>query len=144
MSKMLDILKRHEGLRLMPYKCTAGKLTIGYGRNLEDRGISTEEAEMLLHNDIHNCINQLDVRLPWWKDQPEPVREVLINMCFNLGIGGLLGFRKTLSLLESKEYEKAAKEMLDSRWARQVGRRALELSEIIAETQDFASVQETQ
>jgi lysozyme len=134
MSKMLDMLKRHEGLKLKPYKCSAGKLTIGYGRNLDDRGITEKEAEYMLHNDILYCISQLDLRLPWWKDQPDTIREVLINMCFNLGIGGLLGFKKTLALLQMKEYEKASREMLDSRWAIQVGRRALELSEMVKNT----------
>ena len=128
---LIKQLQKHEGLRLKPYKCSAGKLTIGYGRNLEDRGIDKAEACMLLANDIHQCINQVQDRIPCFPKLNDVRQNVLINMAFNLGIAGLLKFRKFLSALERKDFEDASVEMLDSRWSRQVGIRATELSEQI-------------
>lgn len=131
--KFKPMIKKHEGLRLKPYHCTAGKLTIGYGRNLDDRGITEEEADRLLHNDILLCALQLDRDLPWWKHHPENVQMVLMDMCFNLGIEGLLEFKRTLGYIRDQKYSAAAVEMLKSKWAAQVGTRAKELSVMIQE-----------
>lgn len=125
------MLKKHEGLRLKPYHCTANKLTIGYGRNLEGRGITEEEADRLLHNDILLCSLQLDRDLPWWKHHPDNVQMVLMDMCFNLGISGLLEFKRTLGYIRDQRYSAAAVEMLKSKWAKQVGDRAKDLSVMI-------------
>ncbi len=117
-----------EGLRLKPYRCTAGRLTIGVGRNLEDRGISEAEALLLLDNDITDCWGRLAARQPWVLAAPEAVQEALVNMAFNLGVAGLLGFKETLALLETEKYAEAARAMLASKWARQVGKRAERLA----------------
>ena len=117
-----------EGLRLKPYRCTAGKLTIGVGRNLEDKGISAAEALGLLDNDIDEFWKELTSLLPWVLTAPEAVQEVLLNMAFNLGVPGLLKFKETLRLLQSGDYRRAAAAMLDSKWAKQVGLRAERLS----------------
>jgi len=125
-------LLRHEGLRLKPYRCPAGKLTIGIGRNLDDRGISQTEAYVLLENDIQNCEKQLVDEIPEIYSGLDEVRKsVLLNMCFNLGIGGLLGFNNTLAYIAAGDWERAANGMLASKWAKQVGRRAIELSELM-------------
>lgn len=93
-------LVRHEGLRLKPYRCTAGKLTIGIGRNLDDRGISQKEAYAMLERDIHDCEQQLIDEIPEIYSKLDEVRQsVLLNMCFNLGIGGLLEFNNTLAFI---------------------------------------------
>lgn len=126
-----ELLKKHEGLMLKPYRDTVGVLTIGYGRNLESRGITNEEAEMMLDNDIKWFTAQLQHELPWFDSKPENVKTVLINMAFNLGIGGLLGFKNTLKLIENSQYQEAAEAMLKSLWAEQVGSRANELSELL-------------
>lgn len=132
---MKDRLKtqliRHEDLRLKPYMCPAGKMTIGVGRNIEDRGITKSEAMLLLDNDIEMCEEQLNDRIKDFQHYPDDVKLVLMNMCFNLGINRLLGFRKTLKNIADGEYIKASSEMLKSRWARQVKRRAQELSRIL-------------
>ena len=120
-----------EGLRLKPYRCTAGKLTIGVGRNLDDQGITEDEALTLLDNDIKRCWGQVAGALPWVIMAPEPVQETLVNMCFNLGLAGLLKFKKTLALLEAGEYAQAEREMLNSAWARQVGARANRLGAMV-------------
>ena len=125
-------LIQDEGLRLSPYRCTAGKLTIGVGRNLDDRGITEAEAMMLLGNDIKRVWSELVLSLPWVMDAPEDVQEVLANMCFNLGLSGLLKFKQTLGYLEAGEYRKASEEMIRSTWAKQVGQRAVRLSARIA------------
>jgi len=130
--RLIELLKRHEGVRLKPYRCTANKLTIGVGRNLEDNGINMIEAEIMLANDIESCELELTKNIPWFKSCPDDVKVVLINMCFNMGWPRLSKFKNTLRYLENKEYEKASIEMLDSRWATQVGYRALELSKILS------------
>ena len=126
--RVTDQLLVDEGLRLKPYRCTAGKLTIGVGRNLEDKGISAAEALGLLDNDIDEFWKQLTSSLPWVLTAPEVVQEVLLNMAFNLGVPGLLKFKETLRLLQAGEYPLAAGAMLDSKWAKQVGPRAERLS----------------
>jgi lysozyme len=127
-----ELLKKHEGLRLKPYRDTVGVLTIGYGRNLESRGITEQEADMMLENDIKWFTRQLQMELPWFDSKPENVKTVLVNMAFNLGVGGLLGFKNTLKLIEDGKYEEASKAMLKSLWAQQVGARAVELSQMLA------------
>ena len=132
MDRIKEQLVRHEGLRLKPYRCTAGKLTIGIGRNLDDCGISQSEAYVMLINDIMNCEKQLQAKIPDIYNGLDEVRKsVLLNMCFNLGISGLLGFKNTLEFIKVGDWERAANNMLVSRWAKQVGRRAIELSELM-------------
>lgn len=127
---MIEMIKRHEGFRRFPYRCTAGKLTIGYGRNLEDVGISEDEAEMLLLNDVERCWEQLS-QFDWFHDLNEARQWALVDMLYNLGFSRFMGFKKMLAALERRDYESAAAEMLDSKWARQVGNRAIELAEIM-------------
>lgn len=124
------LIKRHEGLRLKPYQCTADKTTIGYGRNLDDVGISEDEAHALLTNDINRVYLELE-RQDFWRDLDSVRQAVFVDMCFNLGWPRLSCFRKMLAAVRVADYETAAKEMLDSRWARQVGRRANTLSEMM-------------
>ena len=132
MNRIKSQLVRHEGLRLKPYRCTAGKLTIGVGRNLDDCGISQKEAYVLLDNDIRNCEQQLLDEIPVIYNALDEVRQsVLLNMCFNLGLKGLLGFNNTLAFIAAGDWERAANGMLASKWAKQVGMRAIELSEMM-------------
>lgn len=130
---MLTLIRRHEGLRLKPYLCTAGKLTIGYGRNLEDKGITALEAEYLLEHDIAKVLGELKFNLSFWANISEVRKVVLVDMCFNLGINGLLKFKRMIKAIEDKDYSKAAAEMLDSKWAGQVKRRANELNFMMRE-----------
>lgn len=147
-------LTRDEDLRLRVYRCTAKKLTIGIGRNLEARrrcsdgstaigitpaetkalgvtvasatrdGITRDQALGLFANDITGCEKDLDRSLPWWRGLSDARQRVLLNMCFNMGIAVLLGFKNTLQMMQSGRYADAAKGMLASKWARQVGARA--------------------
>ena len=129
MSNLVKQLKQQEGLRLKPYKCTAEKLTIGYGRNLEDRGITQAEAMLLLKNDIADVMAKLSEEIPFYLEIGPVRRDVLTNMAFQLGVAGLLKFKKTLLHVKNGEFEQASIEMLDSRWAEQTPNRANVLSE---------------
>ena len=108
-----------EGVRLKPYKCTAGRTTIGIGRNLDDVGISKEEALRLLDADIDRVFADLDRELPWWRSRPESTQRAMSNMCFQLGINGLLEFKRMLACLHAGDYEGAKRHGLDSKWARE-------------------------
>lgn len=126
--KLTAQLAKHEGYRQFPYRDTVGKLTIGFGRNLDDVGILREEAQAMLMNDIDAAERGLRERYDWFADL-DPVRQaVLVNLAFNLGIVGLSGFRNTLAMVASGDYEGAATGMLHSKWAGQVGNRAKELA----------------
>ncbi len=114
-------IKRDEGEELFPYEDTVGKITIGVGRNLTDRGISEAEASILLNNDIQIVEDELSRKAPWWTDLPEPAQRGLANMCVNLGWSRLSEFRNMLQALQDGDYNRAADEALDSRWAQQVG-----------------------
>lgn len=125
-------LRLHEGERLKIYRCTSGKWSIGVGRNLEDRGITREEAAYLLNNDIDAEWRDLVRALPWVAGLDEVRQRVLLDMSFNMGLVGLLGFKNTLATIRAGDYAKAAAMMLDSRWAKQVGQRANRLSRMMA------------
>ncbi len=131
--QMKTELVRDEGLRLKPYKDTVGKLTIGVGRNLDDVGITEEEAGYLLENDIGRAMADLDRNVPWWRSLSDARQRAMINMCFNLGWPRLSQFQNMLAALEAGDYERAAIEALDSRWARQVGSRAARVAAQIME-----------
>jgi len=137
LKRMKQELTVFEGFREKPYLCSAGKLTIGIGRNLEDRGISAQEAETLLETDIFLCWESVKNKLPWVLELPLVAQDVLVHMCFNLGIKGLLSFVKTLEALRHQNWREAALEMKHSKWAKQVGHRATELSERIQGLEDL-------
>ena len=126
-----DLITKHEGLRLKPYTDTVGKLTIGVGRNLSDIGISNDEAMMLLSNDIQNVTDELNNNLSWFTNL-DPVRQaVLLDMCFNMGWHTLSTFTTFLGMVESGNYSGAAADMLQTKWAKQVGIRAEEDSQMM-------------
>mgnify|MGYP003136846940 FL=1 len=127
---LLEQLKDFEGLELKAYQCTAGKTTIGLGRNLDDYGITEEEAYYLAKNNINELEDELDRAIPWWRQLDDARQRALINLSYNVGTTTLLKFKKTLQYLEDGSYEEAAKEVLDSRWADQVGRRAIFISNV--------------
>jgi lysozyme len=130
-NEIIDLLIKHEDLSTFPYIDTTGHFSIGVGRNLTDNGISIDEAMIMLNDDINEKINDLKTHLSYYNSLPDKVQLVLIDMCFNLGIGGLLTFKKTLSLIKTGQYKKAAVEMLNSKWAKQTGQRAIEDSNIL-------------
>lgn len=126
----INLIKKHEGLRLKPYRCAQGKLTIAYGFNL-DTGITHEIAQYLLMVKFNENVSLLDAQLPWWNDQPMIVKNVFLNMTYQLGFAGFKKFKKFLSFIQCKDYQNASKEMLNSLWAKQTPLRANELSNMI-------------
>jgi len=133
MSDLVRQLRRHEGVRSHAYKCSANMITVGVGRNIDPNGgigLSDDEIDYLLKNDIERCRQELDT-LSWFADL-DPVRQdALINLCFNLGFTRLLGFKNAMSAMAVGDYDTAADEFLDSRWAIQVGMRAIEVTDMI-------------
>lgn len=122
--QLKEDLIRDEGERLKPYRCTAGKITIGVGRNLDDVGITKHESRQMLDWDMKQVGWELDKRLPGWRTLPDAVSLGLANMCFNLGWPRLSKFKKMLAAIDRADYDAAADEALNSKWARQVGDRA--------------------
>ena len=123
-------LIRHEGLKLKPYRCTAGALTIGVGHNLDANGIPEYVAMALLAHDIAICRQEIQRDLPWSLSLPQAAQNVLVNMGF-MGVAKLRKFTKFLAALEARNYVVASQEMLNSKWAKQVGKRSVELADII-------------
>ena len=112
-----------EGKDLKPYRDTTGHITIGIGRNLDAVGISDEECQLMFKNDVNRVIQNLDRAIPWWTTLPDPVARGLCNMTFNLGLGGVLQFKTTLSHLRAHQFEDAADSLLHSLAARQLPNR---------------------
>jgi len=131
MNKLIEQLKIHEGFRSNIYTCSGGKKTVGYGRNLQDIGISEEEAEMLLKNDIYEATNQLLNAFPFMATFSDVRISAMINFTFNVGIGTVRKFSNTIEYLKNEDWEAAADEMMDSKWAEQVGDRAIQITEQI-------------
>lgn len=146
MAEMITRLKLHEGCSLKPYKCPAGKLTIGIGRNTEDNpftadelkavgdwkhGITREAAHMLCRNDIERCIKELKKNLKWFEKLDKERKYALIDLCFNLGVRSLMMFKKTLASIGYGNYKTAAEQLLQSKYAKQVGKRALRIAKLI-------------
>lgn len=125
--RLVKQIKKHEGLELKPYKCTSNKLTIGIGRNLEDVGISEIEAEYLLMNDLDTYMTAAK-SYNWYNGLNDPRKAVIVSMLFNMGQTNFNKFLKMKQALDVGDYAEAAKQMLDSRWAKQVKGRAVELS----------------
>lgn len=130
--KLTAQLTVDEGRKKRMYLDTASppRWTAGVGRNLSDRDFSEDEIDLMLNNDIDLVVAQLDKRLPWWREMNDARQNVLVNMGF-MGIGTLLGFKNTLTFMRAKRYDAAALGMLDSKWAKQVGQRAVRLAEMM-------------
>jgi len=139
MSKLMTMLKRHEGVETHAYVDTVGKVTIGVGRNVDAKGglgLSEEEISFMLGNDIDRVEDELSANFSWFVDLNDARYDALINICFNLGLPRLLKFENALEAMASEDYNLAAIEFLDSRWAKQVGHRAIELS-LMIETGEY-------
>lgn len=136
-NRLIDQLRIHEGVEKTVYNDSEGIPTIGVGRNLRDRGLSDDEIDYLLSNDIDIVVNELDKVMPWWRDLDEVRQRVLCDLVFNLGMPRFSGFKKSISYMKQQMWDQAADELLDSKWARQVGRRAQTLSEMMRTGNDF-------
>ena len=140
LNKLSEMLKVEEGLRLKPYTDSVGKLTIGYGRNLDDVGISETEAAFFLGNDMAKHALLLDKNIPWWQNLDDVRQRVLCDMCFNMGWGdgthGLSSFPNFLEHVRLGQYKDAAQHGRNSHWFNQVGRRGVRLMLMMETGQD--------
>ena len=125
---LIGTIKKHEGFRGMPYKDKLGIPTIGYGTKLP---LTEEEAEMLLQHRLDKKILELSDKEPFYLELPQKAQEVIANMAYQMGVNGVLKFKKMWKALKNGDFQKAADEMLDSRWAKQTPNRARELAEIM-------------
>ena len=138
-SLLIDMLKRHEGEvkkngRHVAYMCPAGHWTIGIGRNIDPNGgigLTDEEVDMLLEGDILRVIKELSEEYPWFNSLDDVRKNALIDIGFNLGATRLRLFKKALAAMEVADYSQSADEFMRSLWAKQVGSRAIELTEMI-------------
>ncbi len=135
MEKLIAMLKRHEGVETHAYECSEGKVTVGVGRNIDQAGgmgLSDDEIDYLLQNDIERVVKELAAEYPWFSDLDDVRRDAMVDISFNLGATRLRLFKRALAAMETGNYKEAATEFLDSRWAKQVGSRALELTDMIS------------
>jgi lysozyme len=130
---LITELKRDEGVELKAYQDTVGIWTIGIGRNLQDVGVSMDEAEYMLANDIDVAVGELQRTFDWFEGLSDARQRVCVNMCFNLGLSRLLGFKKFIAAMAIGDWKTAGVEMLDSKWARQVGARSTRLRDLLLE-----------
>ena len=128
---LLDQIKLHEGFRPTVYQCTEGYDTIGYGFAVKDLELTKDIAEKILIQKVAELESKISKKFEWYHTAPQEAKEVVINMCYQLGLSGFSKFKKTIYLLETEQYEDASIEMLDSLWAKQTPIRAKELSEIV-------------
>lgn len=124
-------LLRHEGIRLRAYKDSLGKITIGVGRCLETEGISEEEAMYLLKNDVESVKEAVAQVFPWTLGLDDARKDVLYEMCFQLGVHGVAQFKHMIAAIRDHDWETAADEMIHSAWHEQTPARCEELANIM-------------
>ena len=134
---LIDDIKKHGGFSSVVYKCTAGYDTVGYGTRVKYLKVTKEQAEEWLKEELENLKYILADKYEWFLPAPQKVRNVVINMSYQLGVSGFSKFKKTIQLLKDKDYEGASIEMLDSKWARtDTPNRAEELSKILRQIEE--------
>ena len=128
---LIDDLKKHEGFRSTVYQCTEGYDTIGYGFAIKDLKLDEDIAELILIRKLAELQERIASVFGWFYNSPEEVKNVVTNMCYQMGVSGFAKFKKTIYLLETEQYDEASVEMLNSLWHKQTPNRAKELSEQI-------------
>ena len=132
--KLIEMLKRHEGVESHAYKCSENKITIGVGRNVDKSGglgLSDDEVDYLLQNDIDRVSGELNSEYEWFAGLDDVRQDAMIDISFNLGQTRLRAFKNALAAMAKGDWRAAADEFMDSRWSGQVGNRAKELTEMI-------------
>ena len=128
---LINQIKKHEGFRSTVYECSEGYDTIGFGFAIKDLELDEDIAELILKRKLEKLQKRISSKFGWFDNTPEEVKDVVTNMCYQLGLSGFSKFKKTIYLLETEQYEDASIEMLDSLWAKQTYNRAKELSETL-------------
>ena len=128
---LIDNIKESEGFRSQVYQCTEGHDTIGFGFKVSDLELDMDLAEEILVRKLEKLIRRVKNRFSWVNESPYEIQDVVYEMCYQMGVSGFSKFKKTIKYLADKQYDKASKEMLDSRWARQTPNRAIKLSNTV-------------
>ena len=131
MQDIINSIKAHEGYEPMVYQCTEGHDTIGVGFKVDDLFLSEKVCDLILEEKLNDLIPRIERKLSWFRYTQDEVKLVIVNMCYQMGLSGVLKFKRALAAMEIKNWEMAADEMLDSLWARQTSRRANELADLI-------------
>ena len=127
---LIDDIKKHEGFSPVVYQCTAGYDTIGYGQRVKYLKVTQEQAEEWLLEELQNLKYILADKYDWFLSAPQEVKDIVMNMNYQLGVSAFSKFKKTIKYIKVKDYKSASTEMLDSKWARDdTPRRAKELSD---------------
>ena len=132
---LIESVKKNEGYRSMVYKDSLGIDTIGYGFAIKDLELDEDICEEILVRKLKDLQYSIKKKFHWFEDMPPHIKDVVMEMCYQLGVGGFSKFRKTISYLENKQFKNASVEMLDSLWAKQTPNRAKALSVIVKEVQ---------
>ncbi len=130
---LIESVKKNEGYRSMVYKDSLGIDTIGYGFAIKDLELDEDICEEILVRKLKDLQYSIKKKFHWFEDMPPHIKDVVMEMCYQLGVGGFSKFRKTISYLENKQFKNASVEMLDSLWAKQTPNRAKALSNIVKE-----------
>ena len=133
MKDLIDSIKKHEGYVGVVYKDSLGIDTIGYGFAIKDLELDRDICDIILERKIHQLEDMVVLKFDWYVDMPEEIKNVVMEMCYQIGVTGFSKFRKTIRYLMNKQWQEASIEMLDSLWARQTPNRAKELSNRVKE-----------
>ena len=131
MQDIINSIKAHEGYEPMVYQCTEGHDTIGVGFKVDDLNLSEKVCDLILEEKLNDLIPRIERKLSWFRYAQDEVKLVIVNMSYQMGLSGVLKFKRALAAMEIKNWDLAATEMLDSLWARQTSRRANELADLI-------------
>ena len=133
---LIESIKKHEGFSAMVYKDSLGIDTIGYGFAIKDLELDSDICEMILERKVKNLKDRVEIKFDWYKYMPQEIKDIVVEMCYQMGVYGFSRFKKTIAFLQNKEWEKASVEMLDSRWAQQTPNRAKEMSDKVKKLGD--------
>jgi lysozyme len=125
---LINSIKKHEGFVAIVYKDSLGIDTIGYGFAIKDLELDKDICDLILERKLEDLMSRVENKFNWYKYMPQEIKDVVVEMCYQLGVSGFSKFKKTISYLQNKQWEDASIEMLDSLWARQTPNRAEELS----------------
>ena len=128
MSDLTHNIKKHEGYVKNVYKDSLGIDTIGYGFAIKDLELDEDICDIILERKLFDLIDRINKKFQWYKYMPPEIKDVIAEMCYQMGVYGFSCFKKTIALLQDKQWKEASVEMLDSRWADQTPNRARALS----------------
>jgi len=136
MSKLIESIKKHEGYVGIVYKDSLGIDTIGYGFAIKDLELDADICDIILERKLSTLIDRINNKFSWYNYMPPEIKDVIVEMCYQMGVYGFSCFKKTIAYLQDKKWEEASIEMLDSRWAEQTPNRAKEMSKRVKKLGD--------